>query len=76
LKDALNQRDNETKVIVAEINAQANMYNADSKEYDDGINPMSEDEREKFRESIRQFDAKLKLERDKFDYDKVKTKKD
>ena len=76
LKDALNQRDNETKVIVAEINAQANMYNADSKEYDDGINPMSEGEREKFRESIRQFDAKLKLERDKFDYDKVKTKKD
>jgi hypothetical protein len=81
-KDALNQRDNETKVVVAEINSQAEMAilqlknrmteldeaNADN----DGIAPddYSQEAKDKLLEEIRQFDARLKLDREKFEFDK------
>lgn len=61
-----NRLDNETKILVAEINAKAEadryaIINDDK----DGVQEMSAFERAKFKESQREFDAKLKLERDK-----------
>lgn len=80
-KDKINQRDNETKILVAEINAQAELalFKAKNEEMqgeDDGIGEMSPLEREKFAESVRQFDTKMDLERDKFNFEKEKTRRD
>lgn len=69
---AMNTEDNETKILVATINAQSKQSPED-----DGIQePMSEEAREKLRESIRQFDAKLKLDRDRLEFDKQKAQTD
>ena len=69
----LNNNDNETKIIVAQIAASAKTL-ADSK---DGIEvPMSESEREKLRENIRQFNAKLDLEKEKLSFEKDKARTD
>ena len=71
--DIMNQRDNETRILVAEIGAQAK--NAT----DDGIQEpetMSEADREKLRESIRQFDLNLQLEREKLEEDKRSNRED
>lgn len=76
MQDMLNQRDNETKIIVAEINSQAEADRLALMNQDDGVQPMSDDQRMQWKETIRQFDEKLKLERDKFNFDKEKTKKD
>ena len=61
LKDQLNQRDNETKILVATISAQSSMN-----EDDDGVQEpvFSEEAKAKLMENMRQFDAKLKLERE------------
>lgn len=62
-EDRLNQRDNETKIIVANIN-----HN------DDGIQEpeYSQEAKDKLAESIRQFDARLRLDREKLNLDKHK----
>lgn len=62
-----NKLDNETKILVAEINAKAEaerfaMMNHDA---EDGVKEMSAVDRAKFIESQRQFNAKLELEREK-----------
>ena len=84
-KDQINQRDNETKIMVAEINSQAEMailqlknHMTEEDELRDGIQPdeYSEAEKEKLMESMRQFDEKLRLDRDKFEFEKQKTKID
>lgn len=71
LKDTLNQRDNETKILVATISAEASQQ-------DDGIQEpvFSEESRAKLMESMRQFDARLKLDRDRLDFDKRKAATD
>ena len=70
----LNQNDNETKILVAQIAASVKAKEGDS---DGGIQePMSETEREKLRESIRQFDARLALDRDRLNFDKQKAQTD
>lgn len=57
--DMLNSRDNDTKIVVATINAQ-------SKHVDDGIIEPDDDlSREKLREEVRQFNIKLDLEKQK-----------
>lgn len=56
-KDTLNQRDNETKILVASINQQQDLDN-------DGI--ADNQERETLLEKMREFDEKMKLENDKF----------
>ena len=57
-KDEMNMRDNETKIVVATIGAQNT---------DDGIQePESQLDRDKLQESIRQFDEKIRLEREKY----------
>lgn len=70
LRDQLNQRDNETKVMVATINAQ--------KAQDDGIQEpeVSEEAKAKLLENMRQFDQRLKLDRDKLEFEKKKTQVD
>jgi hypothetical protein len=37
---------------------------------------MTEEQREKFKESVRQFNAKLDLEKERLDFDKSKAKTD
>ena len=73
LEDTLNQRDNETKILVAQIAASVKVNQGDT----DGIQePMSEEAREKLKEQIRQFNAKLELDRDRLNFDKDKAKTD
>ena len=72
-QDMLNQRDNDTKLLIAQINAV-------QKERDvvtDGIiepEMMNENERETLREKIREFDAKLSLDKQRLEFDKDKHK--
>lgn len=70
LKDQLNQRDNETKIIVATISASSN--------HQDGIEEpvFSEESKAKLMENMRQFDERLKLDRDRLSFDKDKAKTD
>ena len=69
LEDLLNQRDNETKILVAQMNLAAK----NSENSEDGIEePMSEEAREKLKESIRQFNEKLKLDKEKLNLEKTK----
>lgn len=66
-EDALNQRDNETRILVANI----------SHLQDDGIEePMSMEAAEKLRESMRQFDARLALDKEKLQLEKHKAETD
>lgn len=65
MDDLKNQRDNETRIIVAEIDAASKQG-----EINDGIQEpeqMSEADKAKLRESIRQFDLKLKLDKEKLE---------
>ena len=73
-ENILNERDNETKIIVANINAMSKQQNVD--EVTDGIQPMSEEAKEKLKESIRQFDARLALDKERLAFDKDKAKTD
>lgn len=64
LKDTLNQRDNETKIIVATISAQSNQ--------DDGIQEpeVSEESKANLMQKMKEFDEKMRLERDKLAFEK------
>nr|DAR02332.1 MAG TPA: portal protein [Crassvirales sp.] len=69
-EDELNKRDNETKILVAEINAQ-------SKQQDDGIiEPEDSKAKEELLEKIRQFNENLKLNRDKLNLERQKHEDD
>ena len=69
---AMNEQNNETKIIVATISAQSKQVPEN-----DGIEePMSEEAREKLRESIRQFDKRLELDKQRLEFDKEKAKTD
>ena len=73
-ENMLNERDNETKIIVATIAANSKVQEG---QIEDGIQePMSEESREKLRESIRQFDARLALDKERLAFDKEKAKTD
>lgn len=71
LKDQMNQRDNETKILVATISAQSSMAN-------DGIEEpeFSKEAKAKLLESMRQFDERLKLDKERLAFDKEKAKTD
>lgn len=78
-KDLINQRDNETKITVAEINSQAEMAILQLKnhmtvedELRDGIEPeeYSQEAKERLMEEMRQFDAKLQLDREKLNWER------
>mgnify|MGYP003316892891 CR=1 FL=1 len=73
-ENLLNERDNETKIIVAQINAQARQLDdADVVENTEGI---SEESRAKLNEQIREFDARLSLDKERLAFDKDKAKTD
>lgn len=68
----MNSENNETKIIVATIGAQSKQIPES-----DGIEePMSEEAREKLREQIRQFDARLALDKERLAFDKAKASTD
>ena len=71
LEDAINQRDNETKIVVATISAQSRQNGAD-----DGIVEPDESERQNLQEKIRQFDERLKLDRERLEFDKSKSREE
>ena len=70
-EDTLNQRDNETKILIAQINAS-------NKGEEDGIMEpeFSEEARANLLEKMRQFDERLKLDREKLEFDKDKHRED
>lgn len=73
-KDAMNQRDNETKVMVAQIEATSRQIIADMK---DGIEPeYSQEARERLAESMREFDQKIALDRERLEFDKDRAETD
>lgn len=70
-EDQLNERDNETKILVAQISARSKMND------DDGIKePMSEAEREKLKQQIHEFNTKMQLEREKLSFEREKHQDD
>lgn len=80
-KDMLNQRDNETKVMVAEINSQAemavlqlknNMTEAD----ENNEESYSQEAQDKLNESKRQFDKNFQLQKERLEFDKKKAETD
>ena len=66
LKDTISQRDNETKLVIASMQQ---MNTTAVPEY-------SEESRDKLAEQIREFDEKLKLEKERLELDKQKAKDD
>ena len=70
-EDMLNQRDNETKLLIA------NMQMLSKNSEDDIEEPeYSQEAKDKLAEQIRQFDAKIKLDREKLELDKQKARED
>lgn len=72
-ENLLNQRDNETKVIVAQIGAASRQAQAN-----DGIQEpeYSQEAKDKLAEQMREFDARLALDRDRLAFDKDKADED
>lgn len=69
-EDMLNQRDNETKIIIAQMQSINN-------ENDGIIEPeYSQEAKDKLMQQMKEFDAKIKLERDKFEFDKQAKKEE
>ena len=72
LRDQMNIRDNETKVLVATISAGARSQEGDGIE-----EPVfSEEARANLLQKMKEFDSKLKLERDKLEEQKRKNRAD
>ena len=70
LQEEANIRDNETKIVVANINAQSKI--------NDGIEEpeFSEEKKAELLEKIREFDKRLELDRERLNFDKEKAKTD
>ena len=73
-KDTINARDNETKIMVAHINAQAEAERFALMSGDDGIEEpvYTQEAKDKLAESMRQFDKRLALDREKLQLAKHK----
>ena len=71
-EDILNQRDNETKILIAQMQA----YSKNNE--DDNISEpeYSQEAKDKLIQQIKEFDAKIKLERDKLNFEKQKHSED
>lgn len=70
-KEQANIRDNETKILVATISANSNQEN---ETYEEPV--YSQEAKDKLAEQMRQFDAKLKLDRERLALDKKKADMD
>ena len=71
-EDMLNQRDNETKILIATMQMEAKAVE------DDGIQTpeYSQEAKDRLMEQMREFDQRLSLDRDKFEFEKHKHKVD
>ena len=67
-KDDINTRDNETKLMIAQLQMNAQMEASDSGYTQKDIDSQNE--------AVRQFDNKLELEQNKLKFDKEKAEKD
>ena len=65
----MNQRDNETKILIAQMQANNQSDGIEEPEF-------TQEAKANLMEKMRQFDAKLKLDKDRFEFDKAKAKKD
>lgn len=74
----MNSENNETKIIVAEINSQAEADRLAMMNQDDGIQEpeVSEESRANLLEKMREFDERLKLDRERLSFDKEKAQTD
>ena len=74
----MNSENNETKIIVAEINSQAEADRLAMMNNDDGIEEpeFTEEARANLLEKMRQFDERLKLDRERLNFDKKKAETD
>lgn len=72
-RDLQNQRDNETRVIVAEINSQAE---ADRLALMNDDTNYSQEAKDRLMQQMKEFDEKMKLDRDKFEFEKKKHDED
>ncbi len=70
----MNTENNETKILVAQINAQARQYDEANVVNDNET--MSEESRAKLDEQIREFNARLALDKERLAFDKDKAKTD
>ena len=71
-EDALNRRDNETKILIAQMQAM-------SKSSEDGNSTeleYSQEAKDKLLEQIREFDLRLKLDKERLEHDKEKAETD
>lgn len=82
-KDAINQRDNETKIVVAEINSQAEMAilqlkNRMTELDEEGMAPedYSQEAKDRLMQDMLKFDKKLALDRERLEFDKQRSKED
>lgn len=75
MRNEQNVRDNETRILVATIQAEAWQNQEDD---DDGIKEpvYSQEAKDQLAEKMREFDARLKLDRDRLNFDKEKANKD
>ena len=69
-EDMLNQRDNETKILIAQMQANKNI------EEDIPEPEYSQEAKDKLMEQIREFDQRLKLDRERLEFDKDKARID
>lgn len=80
LRDYLNKRDNDTRVLVANLQSQAekDLYAAEILQHADDPSAAEQlqAQREKIQESARQFDAKLDFEKDKLSQQQKNVEKD
>lgn len=65
-REQSNIRDNETKILIAAMNGSATS--------EDGVNEVSSEKKDELLEKMRQFDAKLKLDKEKLQLEKEKHK--
>lgn len=76
----MNQEDNETKILVAQIAAQVKAdvatMNASASDGDDVNEAKSAQEKQKLMEQMREFDARLQLDRQRLAFDERKAKMD
>lgn len=70
LEDTLNKRDNDTKIAIASMNAQVTLSGQSA---DDGIIENDNADSKKLMEQIREFDERLRLDRDKFEHERYKS---
>jgi len=76
-RELQNQRDNETRILVAQIQAQANIDSSVARASgftENPVTPISEKERLELSQKMKEFDEKAKLEQEKLQIEREKIK--